>query len=121
MNRRILMSVIALLGASTLAARADVPEIVAATAHRAGAGWMIEVTLTHPDTGWEHYADAWSVHAPDGTVLGTRELMHPHEHEQPFTRALTEVGVPDGVRELTIRARCLVAGWGEETYTLTLP
>jgi hypothetical protein len=26
--------------------------------------------------------------APDGTVLGRRELLQPHETEQPFTREL---------------------------------
>ena len=43
------------------------------------------VTVQHADTGWDHYADAWEVLAPDGTVLGTRTLLHPHTDEQPFT------------------------------------
>jgi hypothetical protein len=109
------------LAGSTQAALAEAPKIVGARAERSGAGWMIEVTLNHPDTGWDHYADAWAVYAPDGTELGMRVLMHPHENEQPFTRALTQVGVPDGVRELTIRAHCLHDGWGTETYALKLP
>jgi hypothetical protein len=116
-----ILSALALVCATSSAVRADAPEIVDAKAQRAGAGWRIDVTLAHPDTGWDHYADAWSVEAPDGTELGIRVLLHPHEHEQPFTRSLTQVGVPDGVRELTIRARCLVDGWADETYTLTLP
>ena len=28
------------------------------------------VTLTHPDTGWDDYADGWRVEDADGTVLG---------------------------------------------------
>jgi hypothetical protein len=29
-----------------------------------------DVTLTHPDTGWDDYADGWRVEDADGTVLG---------------------------------------------------
>jgi hypothetical protein len=118
---RLTLAAFALAVPIASAAMADAPEIVGARAEKSGAGWMIEVTLQHPDTGWDHYADAWGVFAPDGTELGERELMHPHENEQPFTRALAQVGVPDGVRELTIRAHCLVDGWSKETYTLVLP
>ena len=102
-------------------ARAEAPEIVAAEAQpAAGGAWSFSVTLRHPDTGWEHYADGWSVFAPDGTELGFRELLHPHETEQPFTRSLSGVEVPAGVAEVTIRARCSVDGWGEEVFLLRL-
>lgn len=110
--------------AMTLAAApalADPPEIVAVEARQAGAGWSFDVTIRHPDTGWDHYADAWSVHAPDGTELGTRVLLHPHETEQPFTRSLTGVIVPESVSEVTIRAKCSVDGWTAEPVTVTLP
>ena len=36
--------------------------------------WTAHVTLEHGDTGWEHYADAWRVLGPDGTVLGCVEF-----------------------------------------------
>lgn len=113
----------ALILAATLiagVAHADPPEIVAAEARQAGASWSFSVTLRHPDTGWDHYADGWSVIAPDGTELGFRELLHPHETEQPFTRSLSGVEVPAGVTEVTIRARCSVDGWGEEVFELRL-
>lgn len=45
--------------------------------------WVFEVTVKHEDTGWEHYADLWEVLTPDGEVLATRELAHPHVKEQP--------------------------------------
>jgi hypothetical protein len=35
----------------------------------AGGTWTFHVTVRHPDTGWEDYADGWDVVAPDGTVL----------------------------------------------------
>ncbi|WP_342745110.1 hypothetical protein [Actibacterium ureilyticum] len=78
------------------------------------------MTLAHPDTGWDHYADAWEVLAPNGNSLGVRELAHPHENEQPFTRSLSGVQIPPDVQELRIRARCNVDGWGEEIFTLKL-
>lgn len=64
-------------------------EIVSATAKQSANGWTISVTLRHGDTGWDHYADLWEVYAPDGTLLGRRELAHPHVNEQPFTRSLS--------------------------------
>lgn len=55
-----------------------------------------DVTLSQPDTGWDHYADGWRVELADGTVLGTRVLAHPHVTEQPFTRS-SNIEVPEGV------------------------
>jgi hypothetical protein len=100
---------------------AETPVVTAATATADGSGWRFDVTLTHPDTGWDHYADAWRVEAPDGTVLGQRDLAHPHVDEQPFTRSLSGITLPDGVTEVIIRARCNTDGWSEETFTLRLP
>ena len=70
------------------------------------------VTVRHADSGWDHYANQWEVLAPDGSVLGTRLLLHPHENEQPFTRSLGRVSIPAGVRSVRIRAHDLVHGTG---------
>lgn len=102
-------------------ALAEFPVVEKVAAHRSGESWRFDVTLTHPDTGWEHYADGWEILAPDGTRLGFRELVHPHENEQPFTRSLSGVRIPAGVTEVTVRARCLVDGWAEQGVTYTLP
>lgn len=89
------------------AALADPPDITSVTAQRSAAmGWRFDVTLSHPDTGWDHYADGWQVELADGTVLGARELHHPHVDEQPFTRSLSSVMLPDGTRQVFIRAHC---------------
>lgn len=109
-----------LLAAFTATARAESPEIVKATAQRVGMGWRIDVTLRHPDTGWDHFADGWEVLEKSGKRLGYRELMHPHVDEQPFTRALINVMLPDGIREIFIRARCSEAGWSGETVAVQL-
>lgn len=102
-------------------ALADPPEIVAVSADRQGDGWRFDVTLRHPDTGWDHYADGWEVIAPDGTRLGVRELFHPHVDEQPFTRSLGGVAIPDDLRQVMIRARCNRDGWAADTVTVDLP
>ncbi len=81
--------------------------------------WTFHVTVRHPDTGWEDYADGWDVVLPDGTVLKpdvsspfTRLLLHPHETEQPFTRSQSNIAIPDDVTQVTVRAHDLVDGFG---------
>ncbi|UWQ50160.1 hypothetical protein K3720_01770 [Leisingera caerulea] len=110
-----------LLSTATLPALADEPVIENATARQSGGGWTFSATLSHPDTGWEHYADGWRVLDMDGKELGMRVLAHPHEHEQPFTRSLSGVQIPEGTPQVQIQARCLVDGWSRDTHVLTLP
>lgn len=86
-----------------------------------GGTFRIEVAVRHADTGWEHFADRWDVLAPDGKVLGTRVLLHPHETEQPFTRDLDGVRVPPGIRNVVIRVHDKVHGWGAKTIQIGLP
>lgn len=97
-------------------------EVVDARARQSADGsWRFEVTVSHADTGWDHYADLWEVLAPDGRVLGRRVLAHPHVNEQPFTRSLAGVAIPEGLDWVEIRARDTVHGWGERRYPLSLP
>jgi hypothetical protein len=79
-----------------------------------GAGrHRFDVTVRHRDEGWDHYADAWQVVDPaTGEVLATRELLHPHVNEQPFTRSLGGVVLPEDVTDVVVRARCNVHGFG---------
>jgi hypothetical protein len=100
---------------------ADAPEIVNATAQASGDTWKISVTLAHPDTGWDHYADGWRVLDENGTELGLRVLHHPHVNEQPFTRSQGGVQIPTGIKTIRIEARCNVDGWSGTYYTLNLP
>ena len=94
-------------------------ENVRVTADRNGA-FRFDVTVSHADEGWEHYANAFTVTAPDGAVLGRRELLHPHVEEQPFTRSLGGVVVPEGLATVSIRATDLVHGDGP-AVTVALP
>lgn len=89
--------------------------------------WRFDVTVAHPDTGWQDYADGWDVVLPDGTVLKasiddpfTRLLLHPHETEQPFTRSQSGLSIPDNITTVTVRAHDLVDGWGGQEITVDL-
>ena len=114
------LALIALLMTSAPAI-ADPSDIVDAEARQNSDGrWNVSVTLRHPDTGWDHYADGWEVLSPDGTRLGYRELLHPHVHEQPFTRSLGGIEIPASLDHVMIRAKCSVDGWGEALYRLDL-
>ena len=76
-----------------------------------GNRWSVNVTLQHDDTGWDHYADNWRVVDSQGNVLGDRVLYHPHVDEQPFTRGLSDVKVPEGITTVYIEAHDKVHGW----------
>jgi hypothetical protein len=93
---------------------ADPAEVVDVTLRPDGSGWRVDVTIRHGDTGWDDYADGWRVETPDGDVLGTRVLHHPHVEEQPFTRSLGAVDIPPDVARVVVRTRTNVTGWAEE-------
>ena len=80
-----------------------------------------DVTVQHADEGWEHYANKWEVASPDGTILATRVLAHPHVNEQPFTRAMRKVEIPINLSEVTVRAHDSVHGYGGKEITVKLP
>ena len=108
--------------AMTRMASADAPRVEAATAtHDPDGTWTISVTLSHPDTGWDHYASGWRLLTSDGTEIATRELSHPHVDEQPFTRSLSGVTIPDGTAEILIQPRCTMDGWVPMPTILALP
>lgn len=90
--------------------------------------WSFIVTVEHPDTGWEDYADGWDVILPDGTVTKpvssedfTRTLWHPHVNEQPFTRSQGGVHIPSGITRVTVRAHDKRDGFGGRELTIDLP
>lgn len=88
---------------------------------RTGAGiFTFTVTVRHDDEGWDHYASQWEVLGPGDVVMGTRVLYHPPVGEQPFTRSLPGVQIPEGVSEVTIRARDSVHGFGGKELQVQL-
>jgi hypothetical protein len=85
------------------------------------AGCTFAVTLEHGDEGWNHYADQWDVVTLDGKLLKSRVLYHPHENEQPFTRSLSGVTIPQGETQVKIRARDSVHGYSAQEFIVDLP
>ncbi len=81
---------------------------------------MISVTVRHADTGWTHYADAWEVLTPDGELLASRVLAHPHVNERPVTRSLPRVPVPADLDSVVVRAHDSVHGYGGREVRLKL-
>jgi hypothetical protein len=120
MNCRFRNTLLAAFVPVATSAFADPVAITAATATRQSESWSISVSLLHNDNGWNHYADGWEVLNGDGDRIGFRELLHPHINEQPFTRSLSGVVVPEGAKSVTIRAHCNVDGWTDETFELQL-
>jgi len=111
----------ALLGFQPLqAGQADVLKVDIRPAAEVGR-FDLDVTLRHADSGWDHYANRWEVVAPDGRVIATRVLAHPHEHEQPFTRGLSGVRIPAEFTWVRLRGHDLVHGYGGREVTLSVP
>ena len=96
------------------------PDVLAATAERSGDTWTVSATLSSPYDTPERYADAWRIVGPDGTVYGVRELAHDHQNEQPFTRSLSGVEIPDSVTVVTVEGRDQLSGWGGATVDVQL-
>ena len=96
--------IILALGPSA-AVEADQAHVQRAEAFALGQNsYRLRVTVRHTDEGWKHYADRWEVVSLQGKVLATRVLHHPHDNEQPFTRELSPVQIPQGERWVVIRA-----------------
>ena len=98
---------------------ADVVEVEVLRA--TNGSFRFDVTISSPYDSLERYADAWRIVGSEGVVYGIRELLHDHAGEQPFTRSLIGVGIPDGVEFVTVEARDLVNGWGGDTLEVQLP
>ena len=108
-----------LLSAGAAAGTADVVDVVVRCVSENTCTFT--VTVRHDDEGWDHYADGFEILTQDGEVIGTRVLRHPHVDEQPFTRALQGVEIPESVTEVRVRAHDSVHGHGGEEKTVDIP
>ena len=102
----ICLYILLICSAQVLASEADV--IDAEVIRGDDGSFTFNVTVRHEDEGWNHYADHWLILDNDEQVIAARKLMHPHVKEQPFTRSLSYIQIPDEVTEVTIRAHCSV-------------
>lgn len=117
-NHLPILACLCLMGGRAVADSAVIEDV---QARESGGAWRFDVTLSHGDTGWDDYADGWRVVLEDGSILGTRELLHPHVTEQPFTRSLGGVVIPDGIGTVFIEARTNVEGWDKARFRFDLP
>lgn len=97
------------------------PDVVDVEVRRGSESYHFDVTISAPYDSAERYADAFRVVGDDGRVYAVRELLHDHANEQPFTRSVGPVGIPETVEKVTIEGRDLVYGWGGGTVEVTLP
>jgi hypothetical protein len=114
----IILTSFIITASSAWAGKADVVKVEANPT--AGNRFSFSTTVAHTDDGWNHYADKWEILSPDGTVLATRTLHHPHVHEQPFTRSLSDVEIPEDIDTVRVRANCSVHGFGGREITVHL-
>ncbi len=99
----------------------DEANVVGVEFDRSGDGtYTFRVSVIHNDTGWEHYANWWRIKTVDGEEIARRVLAHPHVNEQPFTRALSGIEVPEGVTQVVVEAHCSVHGYGGQEMLVDL-
>lgn len=96
-------------------------DVVRVEVDKSGSSYSFDVTVQHSDEGWQHYADKWDIVGPDGKILATRVLHHPHVSEQPFTRSLSGVEIGTDISSVIVRAHDLVHGYGGQEMTVELP
>lgn len=98
------------------------PDVVAVQVQARSANTFdFDVTVSSPYDSPRRYADAFRVLGPKGEVYGERLLAHDHAGEQPFTRDLHGVQVPQGIKRVTVQGRDQRFGYGGKTFETQLP
>lgn len=97
------------------------PDVVDAALEADGDLWRLSATLSSPYDTPERYADAFRALTPDGQELGVRVLLHDHAGEQPFTRTLEGLQIPEDIDEIIVQGRDLEHGWGGDTMSVPVP
>ncbi len=123
----VLGAVFLILSLDTIAAQGNADVLNVEANENSNGTWTFRVSVEHPDTGWEDYADGWDVILPNGKVIKpnsteafTKTLWHPHIEEQPFTRSQSNIVIPPEVDSVTVRAHDIRDGFGGKTLTVNL-
>ena len=95
------------------------PDVVEVAVTPGPGGATFDVTISSPYDSPQRYADAFRVRSADGDVYGVRELDHDHATEQPFTRSLPDVALPEVITEVVVEARDSRNGWGGGARTVS--
>ena len=112
-----LMTLGLLLSTSVFASNVEIVNVVLT---KNTGTWRADVTLNHADTGWKHYADAWRLVDEKGNEISKRTLYHPHVNEQPFTRSLSSIRIPEENKIIFIEAHDLNRGWSPNKVKVDL-
>ncbi len=119
-NKILILCTVLLLGLSSFAFSGEADVINVVMSESMDGTFNLDVTVKHADTGWEHYANWWRVTTVDGKELGRRVLAHPHVNEQPFTRELYDLKVPEGVSVVIVEAHDKVHEYGGKTVRVDM-
>jgi len=109
---------------TTILTNGNCADVVNAIARRSDDGtWTFDVTISSPyESGWGQYSDEFQIISiSDDIILGTRSLAHPHPNEQPFTRSLGGIIIPNDLSMVSITARDSINGYCGEVLDLELP
>ncbi|HAD26797.1 MAG TPA: hypothetical protein DCF61_13775 [Alphaproteobacteria bacterium] len=82
--------------------------------------FRFDVTIQHPGEGPIHYVDRWEILDEKGELIDERRFSGPYPGEQPFTRSLSHVTIPVGMRTVTVRAHDTVHGFAGLERQITL-
>ncbi len=119
MMKKLFLTLLFILPASFLhAGETDVINVI--FSRSSGTVFNFKVTIRHADTGWDHYADAFEIFDMSGALLAKRTLYHPHVKEQPFTRSITDVKIPESVKRVMIKAHCSVHEYGGKVIVVDI-
>lgn len=98
------------------------PDVVAVRVKVSGPNLFdFDVTISSPYDTPGRYADGFRVYTAANQILGERKLLHDHQNEQPFTRDLYGVAIPQGVTSVLIQARDQKYGYGGKVAEARLP
>jgi len=118
-NLPLILLFLVFCASSSFAGEADVVDVKVSKGDNNS--YSFTVTVLHKDTGWNHYANKWEIIDGKEIILGTRILHHPHVEEQPFTRSLSGVEIPENLKSVTVRAYDSVHGYGGKVVNIELP
>ena len=98
------------------------PDVVAVKVRASGPNLFdFDVTISSTYDTPKRYADGFRVYTPGNEVLGERKLLHDHQDEQPFTRDLYAVKIPQAVKTVLVQARDQKFGYGGKVVEVKLP
>lgn len=122
MVKHVILSSLLVLAVFNRPVKADNADVLDADIRDEGdSRFTFTVTVRHNDTGWDHYADRWEILTLDDQIIAARVLRHPHTGEQPFTRSLPYVPIPDEITRVKFRAHCSRDGYVGNTLEKALP